>query len=174
MARRLDSDGEGVGKDLTQLAYVSNRPAIAAYDNLRAGFSIMDVDCVVIPIRTYRGDPSKILGFMEIHGQRFLILSSDAESSRDCVGAPQESSYNATQRSDSLAEILTDRELQVAGLVAAGRCNKEIARQLGLSVWTVATHIRRIFSKLDLHSRTALAAQLVLELREAPVDGEGD
>ena len=55
---------------------------------------------------------------------------------------------------------LTNRERQVAQLVASGATNREIADALVLSVKTVETHIAHIFAKLDVRSRTALAAEL--------------
>jgi DNA-binding CsgD family transcriptional regulator len=50
---------------------------------------------------------------------------------------------------------ITDRELDVLGLMAAGRSNKEIARQLDLSPNTVKTHATRLFGKLGAGRRTA-------------------
>jgi DNA-binding NarL/FixJ family response regulator len=53
---------------------------------------------------------------------------------------------------------LTEREVQVLRLVAAGRTNSEIATLLFLSEKTVARHLSNIFTKLDVTSRTAAAA----------------
>jgi DNA-binding CsgD family transcriptional regulator len=53
---------------------------------------------------------------------------------------------------------LTEREVEVLRLVAAGRSNHEIARVLVLSQKTVERHLSNIFSKLDVSSRTAAAA----------------
>lgn len=47
---------------------------------------------------------------------------------------------------------LTDREVEVLKMIAAGRNTKEIARDLGLSVKTVESRRLRIMSKLNLHS----------------------
>jgi DNA-binding NarL/FixJ family response regulator len=51
-------------------------------------------------------------------------------------------------------EQLTDRELQVLGLVAAGRRNREIAEVLEVSIKTVEFHLSNILGKLNAHSRT--------------------
>lgn len=53
---------------------------------------------------------------------------------------------------------LSQRELEVLRLVAAGRSNAEIAAALVLSEKTVARHLSNIFAKLDVVSRTAAAA----------------
>lgn len=55
-----------------------------------------------------------------------------------------------------VAELLTERELQIATLVALGRSNKQIAIHLHISEWTVSTHLRRIFLKLSVDSRAAM------------------
>jgi DNA-binding NarL/FixJ family response regulator len=53
---------------------------------------------------------------------------------------------------------LTDRELQVLKLVAAGHSNRAVAQALTISEKTVARHLSNIFTKLNLYSRTAAAA----------------
>jgi DNA-binding CsgD family transcriptional regulator len=54
--------------------------------------------------------------------------------------------------------VLSDRERELARLVAAGLTNREIAAELHLSEKTVANHLTRIFAKLEISSRSALAA----------------
>ena len=57
------------------------------------------------------------------------------------------------------AESLTDRELEVLTLLARGKSNKEIGTTLYISESTVKSHLRSIFAKLNVLSRTeAIAA----------------
>jgi DNA-binding NarL/FixJ family response regulator len=51
---------------------------------------------------------------------------------------------------------LSDRELQVVRLVAAGLSNNEIANRLYISPRTVTTHLQHIYQRLGLASRTGL------------------
>jgi DNA-binding NarL/FixJ family response regulator len=59
-------------------------------------------------------------------------------------------------RENDMLDLLTEREVQIATLVAMGRLNKQIADQLHISEWTVATHLRRIFAKLCVDTRAAM------------------
>lgn len=52
------------------------------------------------------------------------------------------------------AETLTAREQELVSLLAKGRHYKEIGIALGISVDTVRSHIRRVYEKLHVHSRT--------------------
>ena len=61
---------------------------------------------------------------------------------------------------DGGAGALTSREREVAGLVAEGRSNKQVAAALFLSDRTVEYHLSAVFRKLGVRSRTELAATL--------------
>lgn len=54
-------------------------------------------------------------------------------------------------------EPLTDREKDVLAHVAAGKGNREIAKEMGLAEGTVKNHVSTILAKLHLRSRTELA-----------------
>jgi ATP/maltotriose-dependent transcriptional regulator MalT len=56
------------------------------------------------------------------------------------------------------SDLLTQREVEVLKLVAAGMTNREIASKLFISEKTVARHLSNIFVKLDLSSRAAATA----------------
>jgi LuxR family transcriptional regulator, maltose regulon positive regulatory protein len=57
-----------------------------------------------------------------------------------------------------LIEPLSGRELEVLHLVATGQSNREIAHTLIVSAGTVKTHLKHIFGKLDVHTRTQAVA----------------
>jgi DNA-binding CsgD family transcriptional regulator len=60
---------------------------------------------------------------------------------------------------------LSPRELEIARMVAKGYANKTIASLLDISSWTVASHLRRIFSKFGVSSRAAMVARLLEDAR---------
>jgi DNA-binding CsgD family transcriptional regulator len=55
---------------------------------------------------------------------------------------------------------LTPTEAQIAGLVAEGRTNREVAEALFISIHTVEANLKRVYRKLDVRSRTELARKL--------------
>lgn len=56
---------------------------------------------------------------------------------------------------------LSPREREIARMVAEGYPNKTIAAVLDISLWTVGTHLRRVFAKLGVGSRAAMVARLL-------------
>ncbi len=60
---------------------------------------------------------------------------------------------------------LSPREEEIVRMVARGCTNRMIASVLDISEWTVGTHLRRVFSKLEVNSRAAMVARLFDEGR---------
>jgi DNA-binding CsgD family transcriptional regulator len=56
---------------------------------------------------------------------------------------------------------LSPREMEIARLVAGGATNRAIGTTLDISLWTVSTHLRRIFAKLHVSSRAEMVAKLL-------------
>jgi DNA-binding CsgD family transcriptional regulator len=63
--------------------------------------------------------------------------------------------YHDAERRRSPVPELTPRQWDLLQLIAGGRTNIQIARQLGLSEGTVRTHLENIYSRLQVSSRTA-------------------
>jgi DNA-binding NarL/FixJ family response regulator len=57
-------------------------------------------------------------------------------------------------RSEVQHADLTSRELEILDLLSRGFADKEIAPELGISVWTVHSHLKRIFAKYGVRTRT--------------------
>ncbi len=57
----------------------------------------------------------------------------------------------------------SDREIVVLGLIGAGASNAEAARSLGLSEKTIESHLRRLFDRYGVLSRTELAVLAIDE-----------
>jgi DNA-binding NarL/FixJ family response regulator len=57
-------------------------------------------------------------------------------------------------------DVLTEREREVLELVAQGKTNKEIAEALVITTNTVKRHLKAIFAKLDIHTRSSAAAKI--------------
>lgn len=60
---------------------------------------------------------------------------------------------------------LSPREREVAGGVARGKTSGEIARELEIAEKTVKTHLAKVFLKLDVSTRSAVAALAILASR---------
>ena len=70
--------------------------------------------------------------------------------------------FGARPTRDRLAR-LSERELEVTRLVVDGLSNDEIAARLGIGAKTVESHLRRLFERFDLASRTELATRALRE-----------
>lgn len=68
---------------------------------------------------------------------------------------PQASAYLVREMQiPEATDILTQREREVLGLLALGRSNKEIGRDLQIAEDTVKTHVKHVLAKLGVQSRT--------------------
>ena len=86
---------------------------------------------------------------------------------REAQGDPSTSSGQALAKAvsltpalaEALIDPLTEREMEVLQLLAEGRSNKEIAGRLVVAPSTVKQHLKSIYGKLDVHSRTQAVAR---------------
>jgi LuxR family maltose regulon positive regulatory protein len=86
-------------------------------------------------------------GHSPVYARRLL-----AEFARQ--GRPSTAPVIPNSSAQGLAETLSDRELEVLGLIAKGLTNKEIGMRLNISLSTVKGHTTNIYGKLGVKSRT--------------------
>jgi DNA-binding CsgD family transcriptional regulator/tetratricopeptide (TPR) repeat protein len=79
------------------------------------------------------------------------VLRHSSEEEAAAVNSDEE---GTPEQTDALEEPLTERELEVLALLAAGLSNKEIAEQLVIAAGTVKVHVKHIFAKLKVNRRT--------------------
>ncbi len=105
-------------------------------------------------------DAAQIAAIRERHSRlsRNEIIDTALALVDAASGRPAGSAGSAARGSGGSGSPLTKRELQVAGLVALGRSNREIAAELFISKRTVDGHVERILAKLSVPSRARVAA----------------
>lgn len=86
-----------------------------------------------------------------------LITAAQAAASGASALSPAVADRLETRR-DSVGGALSAREIEVLGLVAAGKSNRDIGHELFLSEATVKSHLVHIFTKLGVSSRTHAVA----------------
>ncbi|WP_084216192.1 AAA family ATPase [Pseudonocardia spinosispora] len=108
------------------------------------------------------GDRSVALTVLDAVRDHYAELGATASASRvqrilQASGVRRRRWTPAPQRPETGWEALTEMERQVALLVAGGHTNRSAAEELVLSPNTISTHLRAVFTKLDVHSRVQLA-----------------
>jgi len=91
-----------------------------------------------------------------------MRLACFAERARAEIRATGE---HVRKREVGIPEQLTPQEAQIAALVSRGEANREIAAQLFVSPSTVEYHLRKVFRKYGVRSRTQLAHHIMNEGR---------
>jgi DNA-binding CsgD family transcriptional regulator len=113
-------------------------------------------------------EADEIILDIEVHGVRYLAIRCGTRSAPTAEPTRRQDPGAAQPHSGS---ALSPREFEIARMVAKGYANKTIASVLGISSWTVSSHLRRSFSKLGVTSRAAMVAQLLDDgpSREPPI-----
>ncbi len=119
------------------------------------------------PIIVVTGHGDKANAIAAVHFGAFDFIEkpfnpADLEKSVDralTLGKANAQSYRAYLEANEHEE-LTEREREVAFLATEGLSNEEIASRLGLGLETVKSHLKKVFRKLAVTNRTALASKL--------------
>lgn len=99
------------------------------------------------------------LGYLQKSAGRAELIAAIRLVARDGRSLPPEVARRlAAQR---LGPAITPREREILVLIAAGRANKEIAAELGVSEDTVKRHVSHILEKLDVNDRAQATAEAI-------------
>ncbi len=167
---RLDSEGRRPDVVVMDLQ-MTPIDGIESTRRIRARYD--DVEIVAL---TSFGEEERVHAALRAGASGYLLKDADADEVAGAVRAAHRgelqldpavarrlmSSLGTAPEPDSAAR-LTDRELDVLRLVGAGKANKAIAADLGISERTARTHVSHILLKLDLTSRTQAALWAVRE-----------
>lgn len=136
------------------------------------GFCFQDKeDNRTFVLNVIRGRESRAFGRLEFARARIVGALLHAGAAQFAAGTFDDNDSGSAHRDpealmaasfdmDELDKRLSARELEVAEAVARGLTNKEVGEALNISVRTVENHMRSIFAKLKINTRTRLAARL--------------
>jgi two-component system, NarL family, response regulator len=122
-----------------------------------------DARALIIILTTYDSDEDIYHG-MQAGARAYILKDAYREELLNCIrtvyaGKMFVSPEIAAKLASRLSEDeLTPRELEILTLLAEGKSNKLIARELNISEGTVKTHVKSILEKLDATSRTEAVA----------------
>jgi LuxR family maltose regulon positive regulatory protein len=111
-------------------------------------------------IKNFRGKTGKLKEPTELQTRLMVYADKLLEAFTDNPAPLQIESADSPVLQASLIEPLTTRELEVLHLIAEGLSNDAIAQKLFLSTGTVKVHLKHIYGKLDVNSRTQAVARL--------------
>lgn len=122
--------------------------ARALWDELQVPYEAARVRCLIARVFRKLGDEESAAIEFTAAQKTFEFLGASVDLA--CVLRE-----TATKVRADAAGSLTEREIEVLRLVAAGKTNRRVAAELHISEKTVARHLSNIFIKLNLESRTA-------------------
>jgi DNA-binding NarL/FixJ family response regulator len=153
----VGSCGDGAGA-LTLAA--ACRPDVLLLD-----IALPDADGLDLVAEIRRVSPETRVLMLSMHSEPEYAAEAIARGACGLVAksASAEALVDAIRRvavGETLPSLdrLSPREREILALVAAGRSNDEVARELGIQRKTVDGHCERLMQKLDVHTRAALVA----------------
>ena len=128
-------------------------------------------DVEVIALTSVLEDAS-VVGAVKAGAIGYLLKNTESDALRRAIKAASQGQVQLSPEAaarlmremrhpEPMAEPLTERETEVLVLLAKGRANKEIARDLIIGEKTVKTHVSNILGKMGVQSRTQAALQAV-------------
>jgi LuxR family transcriptional regulator, maltose regulon positive regulatory protein len=145
---------------LQSLALRKKGEKVRAVSTLAQALSLAEPEGYV---RTFtdEGSPMAALLSEALETQRRGRLAPEVPAYylRKLLAALDRDASGAAASGSGLPEPLSERELEVLTLVAAGKTNQEIAKELFVALSTVKTHIKNIYGKLDARNRTQALAR---------------
>jgi DNA-binding NarL/FixJ family response regulator len=144
-----------------------NMPGLPGLEAIRRITRLDPAPAVLV--LTMVDDDDSVVAAMQMGARGYLLKGAVQEevlaAIRTVAGGGVVLGAGAAQRflagDRGVAATLTEREAQVLALVADGRSNTEIARELDLSLKTVQNHVSHVLAKLQVRDRT----QAVLRMR---------
>jgi ATP/maltotriose-dependent transcriptional regulator MalT len=131
-------------------AATSLREACEAWRDLYIPYEEAQTRLLMATVCERRGDHDGHLLDLDAARRLFTQLNADP-----CLARIEQPSGRTVRQSPC---SLSERELQVLRLLAAGKTNRAIAEELFISEKTVARHVSNIFDKVGVSSRTGAAA----------------
>ena len=122
-----------------------------------------DESARIIVLTTFDGDED-IYRAIQAGSKGYLLKDVPREALMDCIrrvhgGETCVPVHLAAKLAERVrAESLSEREIDVLKLMAKGKSNKEIGSALFISEGTVKSHVKGIFAKMDVISRTEAVA----------------
>lgn len=160
--------GEAANGDEAIAAFDALLPHIMLLDlamPVRGGIEVIEEvrkrhsDARIIVLTTYEGDAQAIRA-LKAGASGYLLKSALRKELLDAIRAVHAGRrYVLAEIAQEIAihaaeEPLSPREIDILQMVAAGKANKVIARELSVSEDTVKAHLRSVFSKLNVNDRT--------------------
>ena len=181
-ARDIHVVAEADDGEIARTLIAQHRPDVAVLDIQMPHASGIEVtrwirsnyrDIGVLVLTAYDDDPY-VLAVLQAGANGYVLKTAspaeivqavrdvnEGKSALDPVIAQKLMHHITGQRAarESAYEALTDRELEVLRLLAEGFSNKTIAGKLFVAPSTVKQHLKHVYDKLDVHSRTQAVAR---------------